>query len=348
MTHNDPTPPNNTSSWRGRLRWLREKVHLRVWQLILGAGLSGLFLWLAFRDVPLSAVADALETLDWGFVVLAVGLSIISTLTRAARWRLLYYPDQQGCKFLHLTGVLFISQMLNVLIPLRVGEVVRLYLMRPISATRTLGSIAVEKILDLMTLLAFLLVLPFTISLPAWFKDSSQGFMLLALVLFGLTLLLFFTKDKLLLWFSALFRFLPERWGARLQGFLRQALVSLEVFRTPWLWLRLSGWSFLVWGLGVFVNYFLFRAFALVLPFSAALFLLLVLQVGIVVPSIPGKLGVFQYLVILALAPFGVDRGLGLTFSLVLYLVGFGPHFIFGGFFGVRQIIQAHRRKSMR
>jgi glycosyltransferase 2 family protein len=191
-----------------------------------------------------------------------------------------------------------------------------------------------------------LLILPFTVTLPAWFKDSSQGFMLLALVLFGLTLVLFFIKDKLLTWLSALLRFLPAGWQERFQRILRQALTSLDVFRDPWLGLRLSGWSFLVWGMGVVLNYLLFHAFRLTLPISAALFLLLVLQVGISVPSIPGKLGVFQYLTILALVPFGIDRGMGLSYSLVLYLVVFGPHLVFGVFFGVRELALVSQPKA--
>jgi glycosyltransferase 2 family protein len=339
MTHHDPTTNSNpTPSWRELLRWLREKIHIRGWHLALGVGLSGLFLWLAFREVPLSAIADDLGALDWAFLLLALGVSVASTLARAARWRLLYYPHQNQVALMRLTGLLFISQMVNFLIPARVGELVRIVLLRSVSGSRTLGTIAVEKLLDLLALLAFLLILPFTVTLPAWFKDSSQGFMLLALVLFGLTLVLFFIKDKLLTWLSALLRFLPAGWQERFQRILRQALTSLDVFRDPWLGLRLSGWSFLVWGMGVVLNYLLFHAFRLTLPISAALFLLLVLQVGISVPSIPGKLGVFQYLTILALVPFGVDRGMGLSYSLVLYLVVFGPHLVFGVIFGVGEL----------
>jgi glycosyltransferase 2 family protein len=330
MNYDPHTPLETSPTWRD---WFSD--NFRVWPMVLGAALAVLFLWLAFRDVPLVEVRDALRGLGWGWVGLALALSTLGTLARGARWRLLYYPDHQAQDVVHLAGVLFISQGLNVLVPMRVGELARLYLVREARAARTLGSIAVEKLLDMLTLLAFLLVLPLLVGLPGWFKDSSQGFTLLALGLFGLTLLLFFIRKRLLGWLSVFLRFLPSRWHTRLQSMLDQALQGLDVFASPTIGVRLQGWSFLIWGMGAVVNGILMRAMELSLPMAAPLFLLLVLQVGISVPSTPGKLGVFQYLVILALAAFNVEKGVALSYSLLLYLVAFTPHLVFGALFGV-------------
>ena len=325
-------------TWRD---WFRD--NFRVWPMVLGAVLAALFLWLAFRDVPLVEVREALRELGWGWVGLALALSTLGTLARGARWRLLYYPDHRTQDVVHLSGVLFISQALNVLVPLRAGELARLYLVRAARAARTLGSIAVEKLLDILTMLAFLLVLPLLVGLPDWFKDSSQGFILLAMGLFGLSLLLFFTRKKLLAWLGILLRFLPSRWHARLQSMLDQALQGLDVFASPAIGVRLQGWSFMIWGMGAAINGILMRAMGLSLPMAAPLFLLLVLQVGISVPSTPGKLGVFQYLVILALAAFNVEKGVALSYSLLLYLVAFGPHLVFGALFGVWEVARQRR-----
>jgi hypothetical protein len=93
--------------------------------------------------------------------------------------------------------------------------------------------------------------------------------------------------------------------------------------------------------MGILGNYVVFLALGLSLSFTAALFLLVVLQVGTAVPSVPGKLGVFQYLCILALAPFGVGKSSALSYSVLLYLVAFGPLLLLGAFFiwweGIRE-----------
>ena len=61
-----------------------------------------------------------------------------------------------------------------------------------------------------------------------------------------------------------------------------------------------------------------------------AFLLLAVLQVGGLVPSSPGKVGVFQLLCILTLALFSVDKSTGLTYGILLYLVAYGPPVILG------------------
>jgi len=328
----------------GGLKQLFKRIKIRPIHLILGVSLTALFLWLAFRDVSWAQMRDILKGLKWPYVFLSLVLSILGTLIRAGRWRLLYYPNQRQVSTPRLAGLLFLSQMLNLLIPARAGEIARIALMKRAKPARTLGTIAVEKLLDLLTLLAFSLVLPLAVVPPDWFQAPKQSFVVLSLSLLGASLILFLFKKPLLSWLSALLRLLPLKWGERLQKALDQALSGLDLLRSPWVGLRLQGWSFLVWGVGALTNFVLFRALQLSLPFSAAVFLLLVLQVGISVPSMPGKLGVFQYLVILALSAFGVQKDLALSYSLILYLVGFGPHIVFGTLFGIREILDRRRK----
>ena len=67
------------------------------------------------------------------------------------------------------------------------------------------------------------------------------------------------------------------------------------------------------------------------ISFAAAGFLLVVLQLGIAPPSLPGKLGVFHYLTVLELSFFGVARGPALTYALVLYVVALLSKVVAGG-----------------
>ena len=319
------------------LKHLIEGFKIRPLHLLLGTALSILFLWLAFRQVPLESLSVALQDLNWPLLALSTLMSLLGSLLRAERWRLLYYPDHHTVSFFKLLGLLFISQMLNLLIPARVGELARISFLDQQPPGRTLGTVAVEKLLDLLTLLAFLLALPFAVALPTWFQTSRRSFLILALSAFGLSVLLFFMKDRLVGWLGQLMQLLPPKWGGRLHKALTQALAGLEVFRSTRVGLGLQAWSFAIWGWGALVNFVLFKAFGFDLSLTAAVFLLLVLQVGISIPTIPGKLGIFQVVTILALSVFGIGKELALPYSLVLYLVGFGPHIVFGTIFGIRE-----------
>jgi hypothetical protein len=80
----------------------------------------------------------------------------------------------------------------------------------------------------------------------------------------------------------------------------------------------------------VLTNLLLFKAFHLQLSFWAAIFLLLAVQVGNIPPSAPGKIGIFEYAVILALAVFDVPKSQALSFGILLHVVAFLPKILLG------------------
>jgi uncharacterized protein (TIRG00374 family) len=312
---------------------LWQQANVRGVQAALGTGISVVCLWLAFRDAPLSQVTAAFSQADYRFVALALALVLVSPLIRAARWRLLYHPDQKGLSYLRLAEVLLIGQMLNIVVPARLGEVARIYFMGQTesqSKARTLGTIAVEKWLDILTLLLLALLVPAFVSPPSWFRDSRGGLAVFAIAFLGAALFLSRGKDRLLSLVESLSRFLPEGWQTRIHRATGLALGSLDVLRSPWVGLKLQGWSLLIWTLSVLVNYTVFLALGLPLPLAAAVFLVVVLEVGVAVPSAPGKLGIFHYLCTLALGVFGLEKGAALGYAVLLYFVVFGPPSLLG------------------
>jgi uncharacterized protein (TIRG00374 family) len=332
-----PTVPGKgaLSLWE-RANGLWQQANVRGLQVALGTGLSLVFLWLAFRDVAFSQVTAAFSRADYRFVALALALVLVSPLARAARWRLLYHPDQKGLSYFRLAEVLLIGQMLNIVVPARLGEVARIYFMGQTesqSRARTLGTIAVEKWLDILMLLLLVLLVPIFVSLPPWFRDSHVNLAIFATAFFGVALTLSYGRGRLLTLVESASRFLPEGWRARIHRATSLALGSLDVLRSPWVGLKLQGWSLLIWTLSTLVNYTVFLASGLSLPFAAALFLVAVLQIGVAVPSAPGKLGVFHYLCTLALGVFGLEKGAALGYAVLLYFVVFAPPSLLGALF---------------
>jgi len=101
----------------------------------------------------------------------------------------------------------------------------------------------------------------------------------------------------------------------------------LKSFKTLLLLLFLS---LLFVGSMILTNYFLFLAFGLELSVWVALFLILALQVGSIPPSSPGKVGIFEYMVILSLALFAVPKSEALSYGLLLHAVSYLPKILLG------------------
>jgi uncharacterized membrane protein YbhN (UPF0104 family) len=87
--------------------------------------------------------------------------------------------------------------------------------------------------------------------------------------------------------------------------------------------LKLALLSVAIWGTAVWTNLLTFQALGLQLPWTAAAVLLVVLQAGISVPSVPGRIGLFQYLCILSLGLFGVSQSQSLSYGILLQAIVF-------------------------
>jgi uncharacterized membrane protein YbhN (UPF0104 family) len=111
---------------------------------------------------------------------------------------------------------------------------------------------------------------------------------------------------------------------------------------------RLVAWSALIWALMIATNYVLLFALPIAPSWLTATVLLLVLQVGVAVPSTPGKVGVFQTLVVLTLALFAVDRVLAFSYGLLLYVVIAAPQMIMAGPFVWQEVVSMRRPQAAR
>lgn len=301
-------------------------------RLSLGTAISVLFLYLAVRDVPLGDVVESLARVNLVWVAVTIAIVVFGSFLRALRWMRLYYPMDQGLRVWQMWGISLIGQMLNIVFPWRVGEVGRVVLAGEIekrSKTQTLATLGVEKIFDTLMLLVILIAVPFFMTLPQGLEQSREGLAITAAILIGTAVVLLVSRNWLLVMIGKI-PFLRTR---SIDERAQLALASLDVLKRWDVHLELQALSIAVWFLGGLTNYVALLALGVSLPFISAFVLLVVLQVGGFVPSSPGKIGVFQYLCILALALFGIDKGVGLTYGILLYLVAYGPPLILGVLF---------------
>jgi hypothetical protein len=111
---------------------------------------------------------------------------------------------------------------------------------------------------------------------------------------------------------------------------LQAGLDSLNFVRTPkalaWVALLTAG----IWGLAFLNIELILQAVRIGAPLAASLLILVALQAGISLPSLPGKVGVFEYVCVLSLAAYGVDRSIGLSYGILLHAVVYLPTLALG------------------
>ena len=306
--------------WRAPISWLAA---------------AGLLAWLA-AQADLEAIKASLSVIYPGWLAAAV-LSVAATVVvRVARWRALLL-DTSGAypAWPPLWRATLWGQAFNLLLPFRAGDLARAYGIKhtgrtdpastptqaertePIGAAYALGTIGAEKLLDLAWLcLAVLLILLFERlpNLPDLLPAAHIAIPLLAL---GGALTLAWLLSR------AAFPIGGDwaAWRQAAAGGVQRLGAGLAVLSRPAvLWPALA-WSLPLWLGHVFNNYATARALALPMDWLEALLVLVVLQAGLVPPSTPAKIGVFQALCVAGLGLLGHGVAASLAYGLVLQWV---------------------------
>jgi uncharacterized protein (TIRG00374 family) len=302
--------------------------------LVIGLALGVVLLVLALRSVDPAGLMAALASTDPFLLCLAlltVGLTVVA---KALRWRLLFYPRHGTQSRGTLLSALLMGQTVNFLLPARLGELVRAYVVGERGGQRkllALGTIVVEKVLDGLMLCLLLACLFLVLPVPDWLRLSGAASGLALAVLLMAVLLLTGQRGRLLSAMGRVDQAVPVlgRLGlSRRTATLADGLSSLQSRQVN---LRLLVWTLGIWLLAGLTNCVVLLALDIEVPLLlGALVVLVVVHLGMVVPSSPARIGVFHYLCLLSLALLGVDADLGLAFGFVLHSVVVLPVIIVG------------------
>jgi glycosyltransferase 2 family protein len=298
-------------------------------QLWLGVLLGLIMLFLAGRGLDLALVGQTLARVNPMYVLLALLVFLLTQVVKAVRWRWLLSPKPTGLTLMQLANLLIVGQTINLLFLTRLGDIARAYLTGEesgASKTYVLGSIAAEKVVDLLALaIVIMCLIPF-ITLPAWLAARQVPVIAVAAALVLAMACLIAGRHTWIAWLNRLLARIPGSSRVRWQARLAAGLDGLSAVANRRAALAIWWWTLVIWSLGALTNMFLFLAFNLPARVLPAVFLLAVLQAGVAVPSVPGKIGVFHYLCVLALSAFGVPAAVALGYGITLHLIVVGSN----------------------
>jgi uncharacterized protein (TIRG00374 family) len=302
------TPGRRRSS-----RWLR---------FILGYAIAAAGLAWVLHGIHLHQLLQYMFLLDWRWVVLAVALDIFGYICQGVRWELLLRP-LGNLSPVRTTQAVYAGLFTNEVLPMRMGEVARAYLVsrwlsQPVSAI--LPSMAIERLFDAVWFALAMGITALSIKLP---PDLDAGADVLGIVaIAGVALFSF------LLWKQEVS---PEQatpdlpvpaWRAwlrtQLRGFhegIRRIGITRAVkfsFGISLLLLLAQATAF--WGI--------VKANGIAIPVWAGIAVFLIIHLGTALPNAPANIGSYQFFCVVGLTLFGVEktRAAGLAFIAFLIL----------------------------
>lgn len=299
---------------------------------ILGIIVSGFAVYLIVEKVPIQESWIEVQKIAIWEVLLLMVVYLFSFLPRAYRWQLMLDP---GIKLMSYLKGIIIGFAGNNFIPARGGELLRMeFFSRETKRSRitVLASVLTEKILDGLVLLLFLILgmlfSPTNVHTVAWLPS---------LVIFSSTLFLgalfsiaflkfkrlqissFLKKRNSYAFYNTMFGFHENIQNAL--GFLKLSKVTLYIINS----------SVLIW----LIEFFVFVLALLFLEINveiivAGFLILSIVNFGILVPSSPAYLGVFQAMTILSLSLFHIEETTALSVGILVHFCQIVPISLLG------------------
>jgi glycosyltransferase 2 family protein len=288
---------------------------------------SALFAYLALRNIRYDETWHALRSVDYWWLLPATGALALSTVARAARWRVLFEPGRRPPLW-ETTKATLIGLFFNSLLPLRAGEPARIVALKryaAVSLAESTATVAVERLFDVLALLLLLFVTTPWLPHVSWLRSAAVLAIVLLAVLVGAVAVVVLLGERPVRFLLRPVTKLPglhdldvdrvafnvnrglsplRRAGHGLLGF------AWTVF--SWLIIALSLWSLMV-------------GFGLHLSFLAALLATVAVGLAFIVPAAPSAVGVFEAAAIAATKAYGVPRSQGLAYALVLHALNLFP-----------------------
>jgi uncharacterized protein (TIRG00374 family) len=283
-------PPAEQMSLVGRLRQPRTLLSIAVPLVIIVVAVA--LNWQDMQQVPDDIAHANLLLILLAFVIYYAGFPL-----RGWRWTKLLRGAGYKIRVEDGTEILFLSWLVNCIVPAKLGDIYRAYLLKlnsPVSATKTLGTVFMERILDLIAIASLGILAGY------WrFRDNlgslprsvqlifALGVVVIVLLIVALVVMRSFGRRVMAI------LPLPRRAVEFYERFEEGVFGSVGLRGMPLLGLL----TVVIWMTEALRLYFVVRAFGFTdidLGFSGAMFVALIGSLLTAVPFTPGGLGLVE------------------------------------------------------
>ncbi len=290
------------------------------------------FSWVALSDINLTLAWHALRASDLWWLVVAFVAFALGNLARALRWRSLFAAGRRP-PLTVVANAMLVGYLYNNILPARAGEAARVVVLTQRSDTspvEIVGTVVLERIYDVLAILVIFFASEHWLPHVSWFEAAAIAAIALASVIACAAVALAVYGDRPLRLLLQPLRRFSRFSGARLERTIDELVHGLSGLRHPLLALEAFLWTIAAWAFTALCAYLVSLAFHLGLPFTCGVLVAVAVGLGMILPSPPAAVGVFEGAALIALSAFGVPHSAALPYAVVLHLVNFVPFVIVG------------------
>ncbi len=345
---------------------------LKNWRFWLGLVISGGLMWWFFHDIDLEAMVDGFRMADYGVMLWWIVPLAFSYLGRILRWKLLL-DSIHPVSFVNAASGTMIGFMANGVLPLRAGELIRPLVVSHNSGYKyssALATVIFVRILDGLVIMGVFVLVVFLIPVGGMLKVGlAIGVGAVYVAGCVAIVVLYYRREGT----ARVLSFPARLFGAKVRERVRRFFINfgdgLHIFNHKGRLWGAIGLSLVIWGLAALSYVPIVRAMpfahgatAGMIPWYTSLVTMAYVCLGVVFPSAPGFIGIFESfgaMGLLMAAPgltghYGetAAKGMAGAFAVLLHVTQVVPYIIIGAVFLIReglslgQLSQRGRRRE--
>ncbi len=308
-------------------------------KIIIGLALSGICIVFALYRINFEQLFSALSGANGLYIIFAVFFLLLTQVIRSLRWQFLLISLKMT-RFTNLLSATFIGAMADMILPARVGDIIRAGVIgnkENVSKVASLATIVTERVFDILAILFILLFIVIFYQLP---ENSSNAMnavrttgaiaaAVCALVVFVLVVIRNKTEN-IAAFINKFFKFIPA--GPRQK--VTETTLSFAAGLQSMQFNRHLGiillYSLLLWSAFAASNILIMQALDFHFHLLAGFYILLFQVLGVTLPSSPGFIGVYHAAVVAGLAAFDISFEQALSAAILMHAAFFFPFIAFG------------------
>lgn len=318
---------SRAAKWRRMVR----SAATRWLKLLIGIAITAAFLWLLVRGLDIEALEGAFAQMSISFLALALVFLAAGYAVRIVRWWWMLRTIDSSLPVRACIWPFLTSFAVNNVMPFRAGDALRVFGFRRqlrAPAARVLGTLIIERVLDLIVILGFfflgLLGLP-TGVFPERFVTGATWLAGVSIASLLLMILLTPWLGRITRRISAHRIFASRDLSDAVENHGSNFVEALSLLRSPSHLLVLLGLSVLSW---IFEGAVFATVAAAVHALTSPLgpwFAMGVGTLATLIPSSPGYVGTFDYFSAQGMEAYGASPEVSVAFALTIHAVLWVP-----------------------
>lgn len=321
--------------------------------------LTFFFLYLAFKGNNFNELFNELENANYIYALTGAFFGIIiGGYIRALRWRYFLNPLKENIGMYNLFSSMMVGYMMNSIIP-RSGEIYRPVLLankEKISRTSAFGTILVERVFDVMSMLISfgICLIYFKQKLSSTFGQYNleaislyTSLVVLALVILLVIIIFNLEKSEIIIE-KITKKILPEKLHAKVHTVFISLINGFLFIRYPKYYLQILVLSVLLWLSYVYSTYLTLLAFNINLNMFDANLLLTMITFAMTIPLPANSAGIYHLFATATLVNiYGVDKEAAFGYATVSHLLGLLGLILIGTYYFLKENLNIKKAKEM-